>query len=425
MEEGSTAEGPASAEPLSATLMSTMAPISAEIDSGPRDWGREGALHVAHIGCFSDPRRRVPEELLDAWPTLVDVAESVAGCGARVSVIQASEHSQRIDRNGVSYHFAPFGRPSSPLGAESASGKLIRQLAPDAFHVNGLGFPQHVLALPGLAPGVPILLQDHADRLPRPWRRAAWRRCAPVVAGVAFCSQDQARPFLNAGLLDSQTPVYEIPESTSRFTPGSQEAARHALRLSGDPLLLWVGHLDENKDPLTVLAGVSEAARELPGLELWCCFGTAPLLRRVQRRVEADPSLRGRVHLLGRVPHERVEQLMRAADVFVLGSHREGSGYSLIEALACGLPPVVTNIPSFRALTAAGAVGMLWQPGNSRSLCAALLALRARADPGLRMGVRAHFDRELSFGAVGRKLAAAYGDLVARNRAVGRARRQR
>jgi glycosyltransferase involved in cell wall biosynthesis len=332
-----------------------------------------------------------------------------------VSIIQASEHSRRIDRNGVSYHFVPFGGPSSPLRPESACGKLIRELAPDAFHVHGLGFPGHVLALAALAPGVPILLQDHANRLPRLWRRAALRRCAPIVAGVAFCSRDQARPFLSAGLLGSQTPVYEIPESTSRFTPGSQEAARQALRVSGNPLLLWVGHLNENKDPLTVLDGVSEAARELPDLQLWCCFGTAPLLRRVQRRVQSDPSLRGRVHLLGRVPHERVEQLMRAADVFVLGSHREGSGYSLIEALACGLPPVVTNIPSFRALTGAGAVGALWEPGNARSLCAALLALRARADAGLRMGVRAHFDRELSFGALGRRLGAAYGGLMERN----------
>jgi glycosyltransferase involved in cell wall biosynthesis len=373
--------------------------------------------HVAHIGCFSDPQRRLPEQLLEAWPSLVDVAESVAQSGTRVSVIQASEHLRCIDRNGVRYHFVPFGSPLSPLRAESAAGTLLRQLAPDAFHVHGLGFPRHVLALAGLTPDVPILLQDHANRPPRLWRRVTWRRCAPVVAGVAFCSQEQARPFVDAGLLHSQTPVYEIPESTSRFMPGSQAAARRALSLSGDPLLLWVGHLNENKDPLTVLAGVSEAARELPGLQLWCCFGTSPLLPRVERLVRADPLLRGRVHLLGRVPHERVEHLMRAADVFVLGSHREGSGYSLIEALACALPPVVTDIPSFRALTGAGAVGMLWERGNPRSLCAALLALRARTDEGLRMSVRAHFDRELSFGAVGRKLAAAYSGLLERKQA--------
>ncbi len=89
----------------------------------------------------------------------------------------------------------------------------------------------------------------------------------------------------------------------------------------------------------------------LPELRLWCCFGAAPLLPAVEERIAADPRLRDRVQLLGRVPHLRIEQLMCAADIFVLGSHREGSGYSLIEALSCGLPPVVTDIPSFRALT--------------------------------------------------------------------------
>ncbi len=56
------------------------------------------------------------------------------------------------------------------------------------------------------------------------------------------------------------------------------------------------------------------------------------------------------MHLLGRVPHERIEMLMRAADLFVLGSHREGGNTSLIEALATGLLPVVTDIPSSRSL---------------------------------------------------------------------------
>ena len=39
-----------------------------------------------------------------------------------------------------------------------------------------------------------------------------------------------------------------------------------------------------------------------------------------------------------------------AADVFVSGSHSEGSGYALIEAMSAGVVPVVTDIPSFRAI---------------------------------------------------------------------------
>jgi glycosyltransferase involved in cell wall biosynthesis len=235
-----------------------------------------------------------------------------------------------------------------------------------------------------------------------------------AAAGIAFCAADQSRPFLRAGLIPSSTPVYEIPESTSRFTPGPKEEARRAAHVEGEPLVLWVGHLDENKDPLTVLEGVSKAVGALPGLQLWCCFGVAPLLGAVQERIASDRNLSDRVHLLGRVPHEQIEQLMRAADVFVLGSHREGSGYSVIEALACGLPPVVTDIPSFRSLTGAGAVGMLWPVGNSDALCEALVAVACRSSPETRVAVRAHFEHELSFESLGMKLAMMYEDMLGR-----------
>ena len=100
---------------------------------------------------------------------------------------------------------------------------------------------------------------------------------------------------------------------------------------------------------------------------------------------------------------------MRAADLFVLGSHREGGSFALIEALATGLTPVVTDIPSSRTLTGDGAVGPLWPCGDWRELAAALQRV-----PAPRAHVRAHFDAHLSSSAIGRKLYAAYGRLIAR-----------
>lgn len=377
-------------------------------------------MRVAQIGFYHDPQDREPEELLEAWPTLVDVAESVATAGACVSVIQSSAHSRSVRRNGVDYHFLPLpGRRRRPSWQAIAS--LLRNIAPDVLHVHGLGFPEEVLLMAAAMPGAPILLQDHANRVPAWWRRRAWMRCAPAVAGVAFCSRQQAHPFIESGVLQQAATVYEIPESTSRFEPGDANAARAEARVSGAPLVLWVGHLDANKDPLTVLDGIARVARVLPEVELWCCFGKATLLRRVRQRIRSDPLLANRTHLLGRVSHARVEQLMRAADAFVSASHREGSGYALIEALACGLPPVVTDIPSFRALTGGGAVGHLWQPGNPASLCAALLAVTSRTGVHSRAAVRAHFERELSREALGRKLVAAYEDMRARRREAPRA----
>jgi glycosyltransferase involved in cell wall biosynthesis len=372
-------------------------------------------MHVVQISFFNDADGRSPAQLLDAWPSLVDVAEAASRSGTRVSVVQACSHSEHLQRAGVHYYFQPFGDAPAPIGSGTAFHELLRQLSADVFHVHGLGFPRHVLALSAFAPGVPIILQDHANRPPRLWRRALWRRGMAAAAGLAFCALGQARAFAMAGLVHRQQ-LYEIPESTSRFAPGDRRQARATTGVEGDPAVLWVGHLDANKDPLTVLDGISAAARALPRLQLYSCFGDAPLLHAVQQRIATDPQLRDRVHLLGREPHERIELLMRAADLFVLGSHREGSGYSLIEALACGLPPVVTDIQSFRSLTAAGAVGMLWPCGDSRALCDALRSIAGRVGGEMRCAVRAHFDRELSFDALGSKLGAMYEDVLQRQR---------
>jgi glycosyltransferase involved in cell wall biosynthesis len=378
------------------------------------------SLHVVQISFFNDAAARAPAQLLDAWPSLVDVAEAACRGGMRVSVVQACSHCAHLAGGGVDYYFQPFGETPAGSGAGTALRDLLRRLAPDVFHVHGLSFPRHVLSLAALAPGVPILLQDHANRPPRLWRRALWRRAMPLAAGVAFCAAEQARAFATAGLLHPHTRVYEIPESTCRFAPGDRQQARRATAIEGDPALLWVGHLDANKDPLTVLAGISAAVHELPRLQLYCCYGEAPLLPAVQARIAADSNLRGRVQLLGRVSRERIELLMRAADLFVLGSHREGSGYALIEALACGLPPLITDIPSFRALTGAGAVGRLWPRDDPQALCAALRSMAAGAGADMRSAVRAHFERELSFDALGRKLAAMYEDIIERTRAAQR-----
>jgi glycosyltransferase involved in cell wall biosynthesis len=371
-------------------------------------------LHVVQIGFFNDPHERAPRELLKSWSTLGDVAEATRCGGVRVSVVQAAAQRERLEHNGVHYYFGPIGHSVS--SGRPALAELLRELAPDVLHVHGLDFSQAVLSLAELAPGVPIILQDHASRPPRPWRRWLWRRSIGSAAAVAFCAADQAQPFVRAGLLRAPTRVYEIPESTSRFAPGDRSEARRLTGVEGEPAILWVGHLDANKDPLTVLAGVSAAIRALPQLRLYCCFGVAPLLRQVEQLIASDSGLRERITLLGRVPHERVEQLMRAADIFVLGSHREGSGYALIEALACGLPPVVTDIPSFRALTGRGAVGKLWPCGDAPALSAGLQTIAACGGAAPRAATRAYFERELSFPALGAKLAAMYLDVTGRGR---------
>ncbi len=366
-------------------------------------------MHAVQVSFFVDPYGRAPRQLLSDWHSLVDIAACAAAAGVRITVVQAHTRDERLTHQGIEFHFISSERSGTPLSGDLRFANLIEELAPDVIHVHGLSFSRDVLALREYQPQLPILLQDHADRPPRWWRRGAWRRGVAAADGVSFCARAQAQPFTAAHDIAPHVRIFEIPESTSFFTPGDRAAARASTGLLGDPCVLWVGHLDENKDPLTVLDGVSAAISQLPGLELWFCYGSAPLLAAVQARIDFDAKLRGRVHFLGRVPHEQIEMLMRAADVFVLGSHREGSSFATIEALATGLPPVVTDIPSLRAL--AGEAGSYWRPGNCASLTAALVSVAGNLEEH-RTLARKQFEREIAAPALGSKLRAAYAALI-------------
>ncbi|MBV8156618.1 MAG: glycosyltransferase family 4 protein [Dyella sp.] len=369
-------------------------------------------MHVAQINFIPSPAAWEPDEVFQHWPSLPNVAEAVRGSGTRVSVIQLASRTARVERHGVDYHFASIDHVDRPADRGRLVARLLASLDVDVIHVNGLGFAEETFALASGLPQLPLVLQDHANRPPRWWRRPLWRRCYGLASGVAFTAVEQARPFIEAGLFGPSMPLFAIPESSSHFTPGSRAQARLETGLHGNPCVLWVGHLNRNKDPLTMLEGVAQAVSHLPGLQLWCAFGSSPLMDDVRRRIDRDNRLAGRVHLLGKVDHARVESLMRAADLYISASHVEGSGYALLEAMACGVTPVVTDIPSFRAFTAGGTVGHLWPRGDASALAGALM--RAVTHGLSRERVRAHFEASLSFGTVGRLWSQAYADVIDR-----------
>jgi glycosyltransferase involved in cell wall biosynthesis len=361
-------------------------------------------MRVVHANFVRSTGHSDPDRLLEEWPTLIDVAAAVLDAGVEVTLVQSFPREAAIERRGVKCSFV-----REPVLPGSAAGLAPWRLAraavassPEVIHVNGLDFPGHTRAMCTI--GIPVLAQDHASR---PGARALARRWGLArVAGVAFTDAGQAEPFVAEGSLRADVQVFSVPESSSRFRPGDQAAARAATRVYGDPAVLWVGRLDSNKDPLTVLAAVEIAAAELPGLQLWCCFHEQPLIAEVERRIDASPALAGRVHLIGAVAHARVEQFCRAADIFVLASHGEGSGYALIEALACSATPVVSDIPAFRRLV--GDVGVLAPVEDAAAFAAGLVKIARTPSAELRHRALAHFAANLSFESLGRQLREVY-----------------
>lgn len=75
-----------------------------------------------------------------------------------------------------------------------------------------------------------------------------------------------------------------------------------------------------------------------------------------------------KVHYLGRVETEDMPGIYQAADLFVSPSHSDGSSVSLLEAMACGRPVLVSDIPSNKEWVSPGEAGDLFKDGEPSSL---------------------------------------------------------
>ena len=362
--------------------------------------------------------------LLDTYETLTGWSEAVARAGAEVSVVQAFHYDAKLSRNGIEYVFCADERPSDGLSRRGwrrprALEAAVIAASPDVIHVNSLEFaPEIWLLRRALASHVALVVQDHANAVPRSFslKGAVRRRLLAAADAFLFTATEQSVPWRANGFISDRQRVYTVLESSTSLKPMDRETARSISRTEGRPSVLWVGRLNAIKDPMTVLQGFERVLASLPDAVLTMVYGEDDLLPAVRRRVSESPALARTVRLVGRVPHSQMAAFYSAADLFVLGSAHEGSGYSLIEACACGVVPVVTNIPSFRVITNKGTIGVLWPHGDAAA-CASALGDAARRDLSEeRRRVLNHFDHQLSWPVVGADALAIYRDVRATRR---------
>jgi glycosyltransferase involved in cell wall biosynthesis len=376
-------------------------------------------VRIVQLNLAADRTLGDPDSLLESYHTLTGWSEALASAGAAVRVIQRFSSDGRLTRAGVNYEFVADGRPGvpSPWSRFSRVAEAIDRAAPDAIHINGLMFPGMLRRVRRTHPRAAIVVQDHSGSLPRSHlqplgalRSLRWRRAFQEADACSVTARDLVTRWHPFGLPRDMR-VLEIPEASTRLTPVDRREARAHTGIRGAPAVLWVGRLDRNKDPLTMLAGLERALPLLPEARVWMIAPLGGLREQVERRIAADAALRTRVQVIGPVTHSEMAAYCSSADVFVSASHHEGSGYALLEAMACGVVPCVTDIPAFRALT--GGCAALWPVGDAAAFARALCSLAASDLAERRQAVARRFDTALTWHAIGRQTLAAYEALVA------------
>ena len=288
-----------------------------------------------------------PRVLIAGWPNsphVVAWAEAVASAGYDVHIagrdapqLPASAPSPNV--HTVHTNGAPLVRS---LRLSRALAKIAAELSPDLVHAHWLPESGWMAAREGLQPLV----------------CSAWGSDVLGVRGLGRRRSPSGARTREACIRRLRAPGARNPRTRGRagrgcslgtrpraFSPGDTAVARQALRLDHDgPLIVSVRGLDPVYNPELLLEAFALVRDRQPKARL--------LLKNPATRVPSETKaaierlgLRDAVMMLGNVPVERMPDVFRAADVVVSIPSSDSSPRSVWEALACGKPVVVSDLP--------------------------------------------------------------------------------
>lgn len=269
-------------------------------------WARQGARTTGSLRVETAPMLYLPGLLktLDAgW-----LARSI-------------EHSigEQRRRGGLDVIDAHFGYPEG-----TACVRIGKRLGIPTF-VTVRGFENEYLQMPNLRPKVLEALHG--------------------ATGLICVSHFLKDLVLREGVPEDRVRVVHNAIAREVFKPGDRIAACHELGLAGGaPLVVSVGHLVSRKRHHVLVEAFVRLREAHPDAVLAIIgaesFETAypGQLRELVARVAPGDAVR----FIGNVPQAEVVRWLQAADVFALGTAREGCCNAVLEALAVGTPVVTT-----------------------------------------------------------------------------------
>lgn len=292
-----------------------------------------------------------------------------------ITLLPPGHYQASVEAHGVRVHSLGLQRMLPSLGSFLALRRLARQIRPDVWH--GWMYHANLAAVLAAEPRTPVVwgIRHSLHRLADEKRltRALIThgpKLAGRVARILYNSRASATQHERLGYPAAKTEV--IPNGFDgeafRPDPAARAAVRQELGLAEDtPLVGLVARLDPLKGHGDFLEA---AARQDPATHfLLAGLGVEALRERV-----AGLGLEGRVHLLG--PRADAPRLLAALDLFALTSLSEAFPNVLGEAMACGVPAVVTDVGDAAWILRDN--GLVVPPGDVAALAAGWRELLAR-----------------------------------------------
>ncbi len=250
--------------------------------------------------------------------------------------------------------------------------RVIGDIKPDLIHAGPVQTCAFLAALSGFRPLLTMswgfdLMQD-AERNPW-WRwvtRYTLRRSTFFVSDAAV-TRDRAVAY---GMDPQCTAVFPWGVDLEHFKP----RAAHRRRT---PFMLFCNRSWEPRYGVDVLArAFVEVARRRHDVSLLLLGGGSQA--QTIRQILASGGVLGHVQFPGQVSQRELPRWYAMADLYVSPSHVDGSSVSLMEALACGLPVLVSDIPANMEWVVDGVNGWLFPDADAPALADRILGIMGK-----------------------------------------------
>ncbi len=335
----------------------------------------------------------------------------------QVFTLQLESDEKRPDDPGLPGSITPVtwkewpdqGRISYP-----AARKRLRQIAaevkPDVIHAGPLHETAFLCALARLKPlvsmswGSDILWQARHNQFTR-WMIEYTLRHTTVFTGDCQAVADEAARY---GFPTEKMVLFPWGVDLEHFSPQGPAPIREELGWQDQFVILTLRSWEPIYGVDVLVKGFILAARENPALRLLLLGGGSQAAQ--IRALVVDAGMQDRVHLGGRRGLAELPNFYRAADVYASASYSDGSSVSLMEALACGLPALVSDIPSNREWVQPHENGWLFSTGDPHAVKAGILqAYENRANlPNMRRRARLTAEKRADWAQNFPKLLDAY-----------------
>jgi glycosyltransferase involved in cell wall biosynthesis len=277
--------------------------------------------------------------------------------------------------------------------------RFLKKEMPDIILVQGFVFPLQVMFLRWkMGNRCRIIVQHHGEKPFNGIKGFLQRKTDACIDRYLFTSVDNAGPWLSKKIISSREKCFEVLSASTGFVLRDKKACKRKLNISGNDNFLWVARLNNNKDPLSVLVAFERYLAVNFQAALYMIYQTDELLPMIEHMRNVSPHLNNAVHLIGRIDHEQLPDWYSAVEFYISGSHSEGSGYALAEAMACGCIPVVTAIPSF--IKIAGEYGTFFKPGDLEELYEKLVSTGSLDKEKCAQEIRLYAQENLSYKVV-------------------------